>query len=104
MSQVQLSEQISQGQWRPECDICKEPVELEESKADEYGHAVHEECFVSKLRNQTGSASGPPGRLEKPHEHKPTVLSASVPTFRSKKSSLSASWHPLPTRLKSSER
>jgi hypothetical protein len=24
-------------------------VELEESKADEHGQAVHEECYVSKL-------------------------------------------------------
>jgi hypothetical protein len=24
-------------------------VELEESKTDEYGRAIHEECYVSKL-------------------------------------------------------
>jgi hypothetical protein len=49
MSHVQLSEQISEGQWRPPCAICKESVELEESKTDEYGRAIHEECYVSKL-------------------------------------------------------
>jgi hypothetical protein len=46
---VQLSEQISEGRWRPECVICGESVELEESKADERGQAVREECYVSKF-------------------------------------------------------
>jgi hypothetical protein len=46
---VQLSDQISEGQWRPECVICGESVELEESKADERGQAVHEEFYVSKF-------------------------------------------------------
>lgn len=50
MSHVQ-----SQGQWHPECVICKESVPLEESKVDEYGKAVHEECYVSKL---TGTPNG----------------------------------------------
>jgi hypothetical protein len=49
MSQVQLSEPISQGQWRPECGICQESVYLEESKTDECGQAIHEECYVSTL-------------------------------------------------------
>ncbi len=50
MSRVQ-----SQAQWRPECVICKEAVPLEESKVDEHGQAVHEECYVSKL---TGRSNG----------------------------------------------
>jgi hypothetical protein len=49
MSHVQLSEQIFEGQWRPECVICKESVKLEESKANEYGQAIHEKCYVSEL-------------------------------------------------------
>jgi organic hydroperoxide reductase OsmC/OhrA len=48
MSRVQ-----SQSQWCPECVICKESVKLEESKADEYGQAAHEECYVSKLTEKT---------------------------------------------------
>lgn len=44
MSHVQ-----SEGQRRPECSICKESVPLEESKVDEHGKAVHEECYVSML-------------------------------------------------------
>ncbi|MGD1077752.1 MAG: hypothetical protein ABR881_05465 [Candidatus Sulfotelmatobacter sp.] len=46
---VQLSELISEGQWRPECAICRGSVALEESKVDEHGKAIHEECYVSNL-------------------------------------------------------
>jgi hypothetical protein len=50
MSQlVQQSEPISDGRWRPQCVICRESVKLEESKVDEHGQAIHEECYVSKL-------------------------------------------------------
>ncbi len=28
------------------CCICKEPVTLEESKTDERGQAVHENCYI----------------------------------------------------------
>ena len=40
---------LSESQWSPECVICKKSVKLEESKADEYGQAIHEECYVSTL-------------------------------------------------------
>jgi hypothetical protein len=43
----------SQGQWRPECAICKESVTLEESKTDENGQAIHEDCYVSRLAGNT---------------------------------------------------
>lgn len=33
----------------PICGICKKPVELETSKTDEYGTAIHEECYASKV-------------------------------------------------------
>ena len=46
---VKLSEDIFEGQWRPQCAICRESVELEESKADERGQAIHEDCYLSKL-------------------------------------------------------
>ena len=45
----QQSEHVSEGQWRPQCVLCRESVQLEESKADERGQAIHEECYVSKL-------------------------------------------------------
>lgn len=37
------------GGWLPGCVICGERVNLEASKTDDYGQAVHEECYVSKL-------------------------------------------------------
>jgi hypothetical protein len=33
----------------PRCCICNAPVLLETSKTDEYGQALHEECYVHKL-------------------------------------------------------
>jgi hypothetical protein len=39
----------NEGTWFPQCAICKNPVSLEHSKADEHGKAVHEVCYVSKL-------------------------------------------------------
>ena len=40
---------MSYAGWLPLCAICKQPVGLERSKADEHGSAVHEECYVSTL-------------------------------------------------------
>jgi len=37
------------AQLLPACCICNSPVPLETSKADEYGQAVHEECYVAKV-------------------------------------------------------
>jgi hypothetical protein len=36
--------------WTPACAVCKAPVELETCKTDERGTAVHEECYVRKIR------------------------------------------------------
>lgn len=36
-------------QWLPQCCICNDPVSLETSKTDEFGQALHEECYVLKL-------------------------------------------------------
>jgi len=32
--------------WLPPCAVCKESVNLEESRTDELGQAVHENCYV----------------------------------------------------------
>jgi len=32
--------------YAPICSICKDPVNLEESKTDEHGQAVHENCYI----------------------------------------------------------
>jgi len=46
-----------ESNWVPPCAICKESVKLEESKTDELGQAVHENCYVSRLvaRSRGGS-------------------------------------------------
>jgi hypothetical protein len=36
----------------PICAICNEWVELENSKTDEDGQAIHEECYLQKLHNE----------------------------------------------------
>jgi hypothetical protein len=46
---VPLPPPIPEGQWRPKCVICGELVALEDSKEDEYGQAIHEECYISRL-------------------------------------------------------
>jgi hypothetical protein len=52
---VQRPEQTSEGQWLPECVICRESVKLEESKVDEYGKAIHEDCYVSELTGKSNA-------------------------------------------------
>jgi hypothetical protein len=55
-------------QWLPNCRICNDPVLLETSKTDEYGQAVHEECYVlnfslmAEFPNNGGSVPGPTNR------------------------------------------
>jgi len=41
----------------PTCSLCNEPVELETSKTDEDGKAVHEECYALKLRTPADDPS-----------------------------------------------
>jgi hypothetical protein len=31
------------------CSICELPVSLEAAKTDEYGRAIHEECYARKM-------------------------------------------------------
>jgi hypothetical protein len=35
------------------CHLCSKPVELETAKTDEHGRAVHEECYLRKIRSKT---------------------------------------------------
>jgi two-component sensor histidine kinase len=43
------------SQSLPACCICCSPVLLENSKTDEYGQAVHEECYVLKVCSESES-------------------------------------------------
>ena len=42
----------------PVCPICNEAVELQTSKADEFGRAVHEECYVPKMTLRHSPSQG----------------------------------------------
>ncbi len=60
----------------PNCCICDDPVLLETSNTDEYGQAVHEECYVlkvcskAKVLNDDGSMPVPANRhaIDQPDE------------------------------------
>ena len=49
--QVIVSSVPRGSQPLPACCVCNSPVLVETSKTDEYGQAVHEECYVLKLRS-----------------------------------------------------
>jgi hypothetical protein len=38
------------------CRICGMPVRVESAKTDEYGLAIHEECYVTELKAQKSAA------------------------------------------------
>jgi hypothetical protein len=37
----------------PICTICRKPVNLETSKTDDVGQAIHEECYVRMVRKKS---------------------------------------------------
>ncbi len=38
----------------PLCFICGKSVRIEIAKADEFGNAVHEDCYVTRMNAQLG--------------------------------------------------
>jgi hypothetical protein len=36
------------------CCLCSEPIDLRTAKTDEYGKAIHEECYVLRMRMTRG--------------------------------------------------
>jgi len=40
----------------PTCSLCHKPVELETTKVDERGKAVHEECYLFNLKKSPPKA------------------------------------------------
>ena len=47
---------LASGQT-PLCLICNAPVPLETAKTDERGNAIHEECYLLKVRLQREAGS-----------------------------------------------
>jgi hypothetical protein len=62
--------------WLPSCCICNDTVLLETSNTDEFGQAIHGECYVLKvcskaqILNDDGSMPGPANRhaIDQPDE------------------------------------
>jgi hypothetical protein len=46
--------------WVPTCALCNGSVQLETCKTDERGSAVHEECYVRKVRVGANRVPIPP--------------------------------------------
>ena len=46
------------------CQICKKPVVLETARINEYGKAVHEDCYLNALKRM----APPPSSTERPPE------------------------------------
>jgi hypothetical protein len=36
------------------CSLCNDPVDLRTAKTDEYGKAIHEDCYVLRMRMKRG--------------------------------------------------
>ena len=43
--------------YEARCAICEQPVNLEESKTEEHGHAVHENCYVWTVQLKSDSVN-----------------------------------------------
>jgi hypothetical protein len=41
-----------------ECWVCGKPVSLEECKIDEQGRAVHEQCYLTRMKQDSSSQTG----------------------------------------------
>jgi hypothetical protein len=54
------------------CRICGKPVTVETCKTDEGGKAVHEECYVLKLKLEQASKDGHPNRQRHWKRESPT--------------------------------
>ena len=47
---------------RASCWICNRDVPLQSCKVDEHGRAVHEECYVARMKLEPGSSRVPTER------------------------------------------
>ena len=41
----------------PQCAVCGKPVQLELSKTNESGQAVHEECYAHQISNASNATA-----------------------------------------------
>jgi hypothetical protein len=43
----------------PACPICNRPVALEQAKTDEHGRAIHEDCYLVRVKLEGATDSYP---------------------------------------------
>jgi Flp pilus assembly pilin Flp len=65
----------SPSNYDPPCRICSKPVLLENSKTDETGLAIHEECYLLKLSLQRARMGS-----SKPRKRLPLILPNAKPS------------------------
>lgn len=41
------------------CCLCGDPVDLRTAKTEEYGKAIHEDCYVQRMRNEIETRYAP---------------------------------------------
>jgi hypothetical protein len=61
LSLPQISEDrttVRHRSFDPLCLLCTQPVSLENSKTEEHGLAIHEECYVLSLTRQRPRSEG----------------------------------------------
>ena len=69
----------------PLCFICQTPVELEISKTDENGRAVHERCYLLRLRQRQRTTESNPSRQ---HDGLKSYRQFSGISFRARRSTM----------------
>ncbi len=90
----------------PTCPLCNEPVELETTKTNEDGEAVHEECYVLAVQADRQSPSGlsTMPRKSEIKAHSPRVLDYSATMSQYERESLAAEAKLKATRKKKKKR
>ena len=79
----------------PICFVCNQPVRLDHAKTDEDGNAIHEDCYLIKLRRKAGSQSSPRAQRissesEKPHRSETEAKAGFPMALASSASSISS--------------
>jgi len=58
VSPQNVSQRLNRKSSPPLCRICGKPAAVESCKTDDGGKAVHEECYVLKLKLEQASKDG----------------------------------------------
>jgi hypothetical protein len=48
---AEISQKVRKHGGLPNCSICNEPVDIKTAKTNEDGKAVHDKCYLDRLRH-----------------------------------------------------